>query len=106
MASEGARARGAWAALVFAAAAPSFYVAHRMFEVMRGGAEDPALLVAQSHVGFYWRIGTALWLAAGAAGAALALTPTAEAAERRAARLGQWAPWLLAAGGLLAWRFP
>ena len=106
MESDLRRERLAFACLVFAVAAPSFYTAHRLFEVFQGGGEDPALILAQAHVGFYWRIGSAVWLSVAASVAAFALSPTSERAQLGATWISRIVPWWVPLLAFLAWRFP
>jgi hypothetical protein len=106
MESDLRRERLAFACLVFAVAAPSLYVCHRLFEVLQGGGEDPALILSQAHVGFYWRIGSAIWLSLAASVAAFALAPTGDTARRGAEWIGRMVPWLVPLLAFLAWRFP
>ena len=98
---SGARhSRHARAALVFAATAPVFYLAQRLFERARGGPGDPLGVVRELHTAFYWRASAAVWLAATVA-SLVALAPQGVARELRpGSPLGTA---LLLAVALVAW---
>ncbi|MCA9601471.1 MAG: hypothetical protein R3A78_09820 [Polyangiales bacterium] len=100
------RERFAVAALVFAVAAPTMYVVHRLYEVVRGGGEDPALVLAQAHIGFYWRIASATWLGGTIAAAFFALARNADRARARVALSARVLPWWYGLLLVLAWWFP
>jgi hypothetical protein len=105
------------AALAFALAAPTAYLAQRGFELATaaGTQNSPAIILRSSHVGFHWRA-----LCAGWWGAVVAVMAYVMASRKRALR-GSGAPrrpwWERNASGwivggltvtwlLFAWRFP
>jgi hypothetical protein len=103
-----ARRAAAAAALVAGLCAASAYVAVRLWERLRTGPLDPALVVSEAHVGFYWRAAVAGW--AGLAGAAVAFVwlrgRASEAVDLAAARAGRAAPLVALGCALLVWLFP
>lgn len=104
------RTRTAWAvaALVFAVAAPTAYVAQRLYEVAVAPAGgDPALVIRQAHTAFYWRVATASWWAGLAAAlVVVAIRHRAGAADRVVPFVTRIAlPWAIVLAAL-AWLFP
>lgn len=60
-ATDGRRQALARAALVFALVAPVSYSALRLYEIGRGGAVDPSLIMRSTHLGYLWRVIVASW---------------------------------------------
>ncbi|MCA9622311.1 MAG: hypothetical protein KC731_24975 [Myxococcales bacterium] len=89
------RAVAAIAALGFAVGAPVAYAAQRIFERLRSGASDPALILRTSHSAFIWRTVIAMWC-----GGLVALS-VHRLARRAVAEPRPWAAWWMV-GALLA----
>jgi hypothetical protein len=58
------RAALALAALVFGVCVPVLYVLQRLYEASRGQWVDPASILRQVHVAYYYRALAAVWFAA------------------------------------------
>src|SRR5262245_686807 len=63
-ATETKRARISIAALWFGVTAPTVYALLRLYEVARGEAIDPVLVIRQVHSAYYFRCALAVWFAA------------------------------------------
>jgi hypothetical protein len=83
------------------------YVVQRCIEAVQSGPTDPTLILATSHVAFYWRASTAAWWGVVIAGVTYAwLVRT----ERGTAGLVRWLGWvvvpLAAVLAFFAWWMP
>jgi hypothetical protein len=95
------RARVSIAALWFGVTAPAIYALIRLYEVARGEAVDPALIVRQLHTAYYYRCALALWFAAFVAVALADADP-----ERSSRRLRLAALIAVPLAALAAWLAP
>jgi len=94
----------AYAGLVFAMVAPVAYVAQRLYGRYRApGVINPAMIIASTHVAYYWRVAVATWF--GVAVAILVARPLAW--QARSARAWTIASVLsMALCVALAWLYP
>ena len=95
------------AGLVFALAAPIIYAAARGFELVRGAASDPTLIIRALHTAYYWRAALAAWAAGLAALVVFAWFKRGPVGVERIARgLGVAALVALPCAALFVWFLP